>query len=380
MAIQQSERRSCTINVSDSGLSILRQVHRHADCWSFTGIIAVPVDQSLLVMITSLIITSMTAAGETGTDLVVYTGDTLSRSRQWTDLSESELRRLAVIACRDQDRDTLWALTEAYFTTYGVSGAKASRHTLRAYRQGLGVFLTYAGTRAVNLLHPARDLGPGFLREREAAGKSPGTVRLELAAVRLLYRALRWAGATTDDPFADARPARDSTAPWDKRQPYSEEDLQALLVAATPETRAMLLLGAHAGLRVSELLALVWSDVDFGARVVRVRSGKGGKARRAVMSGTLSLALRALGPGQPEQRLFTISDVAVRKRLRVLCLKVEVTYRAVHALRHYSGTKLYRAGSDLEAVARHLGHSTLETTRIYAKWSDESLKNSVGQW
>ena len=333
-----------------------------------------------LVVISDIIRTKMTETGESGTAIVVYIGDSLSRSRQWTDLSEGELRRLAVAACRDQDEETLWSLTEAYFTTYGASGAKASHHTLRAYRQGLGVFLTHAGTRAVNLLHPARDLGPGFLREREAAGKSPGTVRLELAAVRLLYRALRWAGATSDDPFSDARPAHDTTAPWDKRQPYSEEDLRALLAAAEPDTRAMLLLGAHAGLRVSELLALVWSDLDFGARVVRVRSGKGGKARRSVMSGTLALALRALGPGQPEQRLFTISDVAVRKRLRVLCLKTGVTYRAVHALRHYSGTKLYRAGSDLEAVARHLGHSTLETTRIYAKWSDENLKSSVGQW
>ena len=322
----------------------------------------------------------MTEAGESSVAMVPYTGDPLSRSRLWTDLSEGELRRLAVAACRDQDSDTLWALTEAYFTTYGASGARASRHTLRAYRQGLAVFLTFAGTRAVNLLHPARDLGPTFLREREAAGKSPGTVRLELAAVRLLYRALRWAGATTDDPFLDARPARDHTAPWDKRQPYAEDDLQALLAAAPSDTRAMLLLGAHAGLRVSELLALVWSDLDFGARIVWVRSGKGGKARSAVMSETLAQALRVLEPGRPDQQLFTLSDVALRKRLRVLCLNTGVTYRAVHALRHYSGTKLYRVSSDLEAVARHLGHSTLETTRIYAKWSDESLKSSVGTW
>ncbi|WP_344983516.1 tyrosine-type recombinase/integrase [Deinococcus rubellus] len=230
---------------------------------------------------------SRTGKAASRTSSLKRTGDTLSRSRWWTDLSGPELRRLAVAACRDQDPETLWALTEAYFTTYGASGAKAGRHTLRAYRQGLNVFLNHAGTRAVNLLHPARDLGPSFLREREAAGKSPGTVRLELAAVRLLYRALRWAGATTADPFSGARPARDATAPWDKRQPYREEELQALLAAAAPDTGVMLLLGAHAGLRVSELLALVWSDLDFGVRLVRVQSGKGGKARRAVMSETL---------------------------------------------------------------------------------------------
>jgi len=325
----------------------------------------------------------MTATGPAGgrsLDLVGYTGDTFSRSRLWTELGEPELRRLAVAACRDLDADTLWSLTEAYFTTYGISGAKASRHTLRAYRQGLRVFLDHAGTHAVNLLHPARDLGPSFLRARESAGKSTGTVRLELAAVRLLYRALRWAGATIDDPFADARPARETTAPWDRRQPYSDAEVETLLKAASPDTRALLLFGAHAGLRVSETLALTWADLDLGAQTVRVQAGKGGKARTAVMSDSLREALLGLVRSTPDTRLFPWTDVAVRKRMKKLCMTCGVTYRGYHALRHTSGTRLYRMSHDLEAVARHLGHSTLETTRIYAKWSDESLRSSVGKW
>jgi hypothetical protein len=31
-------------------------------------------------------------------------------------------------------------------------------------------------------------------------------------------------------------------------------------------------------------------------------------------------------------------------------------------------------------VARHLGHAKLDTSRIYAKWSDEKLAESVGDW
>ena len=80
--------------------------------------------------------TTMITGGESSTALVPYTGDTLSRSRLWNDLGEPELRRLAVAVCRDQDAETLWALTEANFDTYGASGARASRHTLRAYRSG----------------------------------------------------------------------------------------------------------------------------------------------------------------------------------------------------------------------------------------------------
>ncbi len=55
-------------------------------------------------------------------------------------------------------------------------------------------------------------------------------------------------------------------------------------------------------------------------------------------------------------------------------------YKGVYALRHYCGTRLVREGGDLEMAARHLGHASIKTTRIYIKWSDEGLKKAVGEW
>ena len=52
----------------------------------------------------------------------------------------------------------------------------------------------------------------------------------------------------------------------------------------------------------------------------------------------------------------------------------------MHSLRHTSGTHLYRDTGDLETVAQHLGLSTIETARVYTKWSDERLKQAVGSW
>jgi uncharacterized protein (DUF2336 family) len=34
----------------------------------------------------------------------------------------------------------------------------------------------------------------------------------------------------------------------------------------------------------------------------------------------------------------------------------------------------------LEHVARHLDHSSIETSRIYAKWSDDTLSASLSGW
>ncbi len=67
-------------------------------------------------------------------------------------------------------------------------------------------------------------------------------------------------------------------------------------------------------------------------------------------------------------------------RLRALCAAASVSPKGVHALRHSAGARLYAETSGLESTARHLGHSTLETARVYAKWSDRRLRDTVGDW
>jgi len=76
------------------------------------------------------------------------------------------------------------------------------------------------------------------------------------------------------------------------------------------------------------------------------------------------------------------SDFPVRARLRPLAEREGVLYnRGVHALRHACGTRLVQEnGGDLKAAARLLGHSSIETIRIYAKWSDQSLRSTLDQW
>ena len=209
--------------------------------------------------------------------LDLYRGDLVTRARSWVDLGPDERRRRAVEAARDRDASALWDLTEAHLTMHGAAGARVRRNTLRAYKLGVRTWLGYGETAAVSLLGPGPDTGALYLRFLEASGKSPSTARVYLAGVRQLYRALRWAGATKHDPFLDARPARDRTAPWDKRQPYPEEDLQKLLDVATPELRTLVLLGAHAGLRAGEMVALKWEDVQLEAGTLRVRDGKGAR-------------------------------------------------------------------------------------------------------
>lgn len=303
---------------------------------------------------------------------------TFDRAKTWGDLSSEERKRRAVLAVRDQDTDTLWTLTEAYLTLHGSSGTAISPRTLKAYRWAVNRYLTYAGVQAVNLLRATSSDGVRFVRTVEAEGLSASSTRVQLAGVRLFYAALRWADATQAAPFNDVKPVREKTAAWDKRSPYTHDEVQALLEHADERMQALILLCAHAGLRISEALAIRRVDVNLDGRELTVRHGKGGKQRRVVIGETLIRALNRL-PEQPGSLIGGSYPAAV-ERLRRLCLRAGVAYRGYHALRHYAGTRLTREGASLDDVARHLGHSVLETARIYAKWSDESLRRRVNHW
>ena len=307
----------------------------------------------------------------------------------WAALSAGERRRASIAAAGAHDAEALVGLTEAYLTLHGKAGARVSVHTQRAY--AIGIRMLVADWRDQDLLHPAHDAAATWLRRLEQSGAwkqngtvgpaTPSTVRVRLAAGRTLYRALRWAEATAADPFHDVQAAPERTPAWEKRQPYPDEDIEALLAAGTAEERAIVLLGAHAGLRVAEICALRWHDIDHSAAVVSVRAGKGGKLRRVAVSRSLLAALQALSnQGDAVQPVIALTDSGARKRLRQLCRRAGVAYRGVHALRHAAGTRLVREGATLEDAARHLGHSSLETAWIYAKWADTRLRQQLTEW
>lgn len=300
-----------------------------------------------------------------------YRADPLAPSEEWVGLQPEERRRRAVEACARRDLGVLWSLTLAHQTRRAGLG---SVQTLRKYRLGMQRWVEFTGQAGVGLLQAEGEHADLWVRRMETEGLKPLSVGVYLAGARAFYQALRWARATRLDPFADARPQRDRVRPQDKRQPYSEADLEKLLAHADADLRVLILLGASAGLRASEITELRWGDLDLAGGVATV-TGKGRKTRRVMLSGSLLRALDELTRIAPEQRVIGRTPEAARLRLRNLCARVGVPYLGLHALRHSAGTRLIRAGFALQDVAEHLGHSDIATARIYGKWADERLRD-----
>jgi integrase len=308
----------------------------------------------------------------------------LQVARAWADLEPGERKRRAAQAASDRDLDALFQLTAARLALHGRAGGTVSEHTLRSYRQGVSTLLEYVNESGANLLRPpSDDWGHLFARWLEDRGQSPSTVRVRLAAARALYLALRWSSASQADPFGIVKAAVDRTEAHEKCPPYSPEELDRLLEAGNPRDRVAILLGSHAGLRVSEAAGLTWGQVDFDGRQLRVRRGKGRKDRTVDLSATLVAAILELKAAKPPQsseaRLLNLTDHGLQAVMLRLTKRTGVPMRGFHALRHSAGSRLYQETGDLATVADHLGHASLDTARRYAKRS-KSLKRTVGSW
>jgi integrase/recombinase XerC len=191
-----------------------------------------------------------------------------------------------------------------------------------------------------------------------------------------LYDALLWADAYRDEnkdrplanPFGKIRLRKDKTAPEDKFGTYTDKDIQLLLPHCSYETQTVLFLGAHGGLRASEMLDLEWNDVDFRNEILTVLKGKGNKKRFVPLTATLHRVLLE-AKERSDKPLPYLDRFALSYAFELLCKQGGVIFqgKALPGLRHYAGTKAYQATTDLLRVGKFLGHATMESTLRYAR-------------
>ena len=309
----------------------------------------------------------------------------LEQARDFVQSSKLRKKRQAVRACDEYDAEALWELTQSCLLLEGKAGGKISEHTLMIYRSGLKQFVSDMKALGRNLLKLERADAILWVRslenptEQDKKPLSSSSIGVRLAAIKNFYVALRSVKTTTIDPFADIKPAPDTTAKHEKRQPYPIEMLETLIAKAKGEDKLLVLLCGHGGLRVAEALALHWSDIDFDSHQLLVRKGKGGKQRRVLMSVRLEQTLESAN--QEAERIFSYSTTHnARRRLQVLCKECGVPYQGFHSLRHTAGTRHYTQTRDIKATSDFLGHSSMDTTSVYAHYAAKEVHQVVRDW
>ncbi len=281
---------------------------------------------------------------------------------------------------------------------------QVSPETLRAYEHDLASFLEFLARDFLGQ-DPAA-IRPGdvdalavrsFLAAMTRKGLAKASQGRTLSAVRSLFRFACREGVLAANPAQGVRtPKVPRTLPRHLR-PGEVENLIEAPAGDEPlvrRDRAILELLYAAGLRVSELVGLDWTDVDLKARVLRVM-GKGSKERMVPFGRPAAEALRRWlevweSARQVPRRVPANADdgepvfldtfgarLGVRSVRRVIDRWVDAAAVArgvhPHTLRHTFATHLLENGADLRAIQELLGHSSLSTTQKYTHLEVERL-------
>ena len=164
-------------------------------------------------------------------------------------------------------------------------------------------------------------------------------------------------------------------APKSLLQVLTVDEVQRLLTC-TPNLRdlAALKILYGSGLRVMECLSLKVADINSKEMFIRVRHGKGGRERRALLSPALLTALRDYWRRyRPTDWLFPsrapethIASGTLQGACRAAAKRAGITKKVTpHCLRHAFGAHLLEQGTDILKIQELLGHSCLQTTLLY---------------
>lgn len=158
--------------------------------------------------------------------------------------------------------------------------------------------------------------------------------------------------------------------------------------------KCILLVMFYSGLRATETVSLVPTDVDLDDNMIFVRRGKGNKPRPVPCHPLLTAELPTyllMRPPFGSETLFVANDGHDRVRgplttagLRMMLLRrfanAGLKYRNPHAFRHSFAIEFLNGGMEMSAVGAALGHASVKTTESeYAYWLTSGLKREYNE-
>lgn len=251
------------------------------------------------------------------------------------------------------------------------------------------------------------------VRDLEAAGLAPGTVRTLYGILRAAFKqAVIWGLIQRDPTVGITLPRQTATT----AVVWSPEEVRSFLVAARADDLFVLwLLAVTTGMRRGELLGLTWAAVDLDVAVItveralvpNVRGNGGGYMettpktrrghRRIGISADLVAELRRHHTRQLERKLrnrprwidtdwvFTtdtgasLTEHILRSRFDKLIAAAGVPRLRFHDLRHTAATLMLQSGEHPRVVSERLGHATVAMTLDRYTHVDQAMQIAAAE-
>jgi site-specific recombinase XerD len=285
------------------------------------------------------------------------------------------------------------------FEAYLLTERRASRNTVCAYKKDIEQLMEFLDARSVTCAQVTKNDLQEFLEAMLATQVKASTRARKIAAIKSFYNYLY-------DHYGIPNVAREISIPkQDQLLPHylSRDEVQKLFAVADQDlsvfgrrNSVMVHILYGTGLRVSELVCLKISDIQFDMSVLRVSCGKGSKQRLVPLHESLvkmlqnyirethGLLVRTeksfletdyLFPHKEGTSIKPITRQAVWVIIKRLSVAAYIK-RAIspHQLRHSLATHMLGEGVDLRSLQLLLGHENLSTVQIYTHVETSALR------
>ena len=279
------------------------------------------------------------------------------------------------------------------FIIYLSSEKRFSEHTIKSYTTDLKQFTSFllSEFQIINEIH---EISFQIIRTWIASllekGINPRSVNRKISTLKTYFKFLIREGELIENPMMKV------VAPKSKKRlpVFIEEDQIASLLNEVQfeegfvgqRNKLIIELFYVTGIRLSELINIKISDVDFNNQSIKVL-GKRNKERIIPLSSNVINDLNLFIKSNKQNKyLFTNleGDKLYNKLVYRLVNKYigeisSVNKKSPHILRHTFATHMLNNGADINAIKELLGHANLSATQVYTHNTIEKLKTVYKQ-
>lgn len=260
-----------------------------------------------------------------------------------------------------------------------------SKNTVSSYKNDISSFFTWCDKEQLDLLKIIDLNLNNYISNLFSIGLKSSSINRKISSIKHFYLFLLKKKVIKNSP------ADEITTP--KQEKYlptsmSEDEVESLLgspkssIKIERRDKAMIEILYATGMRISELVNLKLTDIDFNRSVLKV-FGKGSKERLVPYGEKAAEALKIYLEDRKKldskdvflsNRGTRITRGAFWQRIKIY-IKRENLKSSIspHTLRHAFATHLLNRGADLRSVQILLGHSDLSTTQIYTHIAKKRL-------
>lgn len=263
--------------------------------------------------------------------------------------------------------------------------------TINGYDYEITKFLDYLNDNHLDYRKINLDMIRNYLKYLDNLKYKKNSISKNLSSLRSYYKFLTEEKVILNNPFKNI-----SNPKKDKKLPdfLNYEEINKLFDCADTTTplglrnRCILEILYDTGIRVSELVNLKISDIEFDKKIINIL-GKGKKERIVYYGDYLQEVLEKyindsrkylLNNKSSEYLILNNNGSKITTRGVEYIIDKMVNEAAIkhkispHVLRHTFATHMLNGGADIKSIQQLLGHESLSTTGIYTHITNDVLR------